>query len=474
MGKLVLKMAGLGALGIGIGALFFLSATYAMIDSPRGTGTVSLAAELKQHPIFGFVEPANLSTSLLRFFSSDLLGSDFDFKGTGNYLEAGIYYTGLLSLLVAPLVFTFLNRRKKILYLVFAMILFLPIFFPWFRYAFWLFTGDYYRAVSFFSGLVLLLFTLESFNHILEWGRVKFTVLLTSYSIMLLLLFYPHSSAEQDLIDTGLRNVIVGLTTIYFALILMLKKPTLRTFSKAGLLLIVCVELAHFSSITVNHRQVVTGEELKQKTGYNDYTVEAVEYINSIDKSFFRTGKDYFSSPVAHKGHAGLNDAKVQGYRGTSSYDSFNQFNYIQFLQGVGIISKDDEWQTRNTPGLFGKPLFQTFASNKYMLRKSHVQKMPGASLHDLLYTEIKKVGDVTVSKIKNYLPLGFTYDRYITSSDFQKLNGVRIPLMLLSACIVPDESTREYSSISPYDLANVPTDAASMSLGTSVMSSVI
>jgi hypothetical protein len=42
------------------------------------------------------------------------------------------------------------------------------------------------------------------------------------------------------------------------------------------LLLSVSVEVVYFSGLTVNKRDVITNKELKEKTGYNDYTVDAV------------------------------------------------------------------------------------------------------------------------------------------------------------------------------------------------------
>jgi hypothetical protein len=52
--------------------------------------------------------------------------------------------------------------------------------------------------------------------------------------------------------------------------------------------------------------------------------------------------------------HSSLNDAQAQAYFGTTSYSSFNQINYIRFLDETGIIQKGDEIATRWSPGLRG------------------------------------------------------------------------------------------------------------------------
>ena len=74
---------------------------------------------------------------------------------------------------------------------------------------------------------------------------------------------------------------------------------------------------------------------------------------------FFRVEKSYASSPAAG---VSLNDAKVQGYYGTSSYYSFNPLDYIGFLGALGVIDPTDPAQTNWTPGLKNRFVLQTFA----------------------------------------------------------------------------------------------------------------
>src|SRR6185369_9469619 len=106
-------------------------------------------------PMFATGSALHNITAVMRLFSCDLMGTGSDFKGWENYLEAPTFYTGLLSLILFPAVFGFLDKRRKIIYGVFLSFWILPVLFPYFRYAFWLFTGDYYRAFSFFVSLTL-------------------------------------------------------------------------------------------------------------------------------------------------------------------------------------------------------------------------------------------------------------------------------------------------------------------------------
>ena len=125
------------------------------------------------------------------------------------------------------------------------------------------------------------------------------------------------------------------------------------------------IELTSFSNITVNKRDVITKYVLKDKVGYNDYTVEAVNYIKQNDKEFYRLNKDYSSGLAIH---SSINDAKVQGFYGTPSYFSFNQKNYIKFLGDLNVIDVKDENSTRWAKGLADRPILFSIASGKILV----------------------------------------------------------------------------------------------------------
>jgi hypothetical protein len=136
------------------------------------------------------------------------------------------------------------------------------------------------------------------------------------------------------------------------------------------LLGVVVLELTYFSRTSANDREPVTAEEVKQKAGYNDYTLEAVDYLKKNDKSFWRVDKSYASSPAMHYS---LNDAMAQDYRGTPSYSPFNQMYYVRYLQLMGISDKKDEHQARWAMGVVNRPILESENRVKYMLAKENV-----------------------------------------------------------------------------------------------------
>jgi uncharacterized membrane protein YfhO len=429
LGVFYLKLVGLGLLGIALSSIFMFGNLLDMIESPRVSGKASYVNRLSSHSLFGVEGIMHNVTAILRFYSDNILGAGSKFRGWQNYLEAPMVYCGLISLLLAPQVFAYLDRRRKILYGVFALLFILPIMFPYFRYAFWLFTGDYYRIFSLFVSLVLLFYGMQALSRIDDSRKVNLIFHIGALLVLVVILYYCSTISP---INKGLRNIAFVFLLIYAVLIYLLSFSKTKLISQLLLIGVICVEVGYFSYITTNDRSVVTAKEYKEKTGYNDYSMDATAFLNARDHSFFRVEKGYASGP---SNYSSLNDGKMQHYFGTSSYNSFNQINYINFLAGTNVIDGSDEYQTRWARGLIGRPLLLSFASVKYVLSKREHPPLVGNT-----YTILTKFGDVTVLENKNYLPFGFTYDHYISSADFKKLHPQDKGIALINA-FVADES---------------------------------
>jgi uncharacterized membrane protein YfhO len=322
-----------------------------------------------------------------------------------------------------------------------------PVIFPFFRYAYWLFTGNYYRIFSFLVAVVILLIALKSMDHI--DCKSKADIKRTGATLLLLLcaLYYPYQNAQ--IIDKDIRNTVAIFLIIYSILVYLIQFKNIKNIVKLVLLSVIVVELTYFSNITVNKRPVISGDETVQKIGYNDYTVDAVKFIKSNDKTFFRINKDYFSGASSKKG---FNDARAQDFYGTPSYHSFNQVNYINFLHELKIIEIEDERYTRWTPGLILYPNLHSFVSIKYALTKYQKPFLP-----DFSYKPIAKFGNVTVYQNKFALPLGFTYEKYISLKDFETLPKNRKMNTLYKAVVIDDRVYKNFGNLTRLPLSEIP-----------------
>jgi uncharacterized membrane protein YfhO len=141
--------------------------------------------------------------------------------------------------------------------------------------------------------------------------------------------------------------------------------------------------------------------------------------------------------------HLSLNDAMAQDYNGTSSYNSFNQKYYIQYLKAIGVITGTDEAATRWANGLTSRIIPEGINSVKYVLTK-----LPSDPMTLATFDSIGRFGDVTVLKHKYALPLGFAYYNIFSLDDFEKCSLTQRDFMSLRAAIVPGKSFNEISSI--------------------------
>lgn len=435
--SLVFRLSGLGLLGAAAASFFLVNGLLQMLDSPRVAGGVSFFGTLASRPVFGLADKAHYATAVLRFFSSDMLGTGSAFKGWNNYLEAPLFYCGLLPLLLVPQLFGFISKRKKILYGALLAATGLPIVFPYFRYAYWLFAGDYYRFFSLSVAVVLLLLGVKALDKMDGTSKPRIFTLALTLAALLGALYYPYPPGT---VSSGVRTAAAGFLAGYSLLLALFHVKRFRPAARALILLTVAAEAAYMSGITVNNRPVVTGAELAEKTGYNDYTVDAVAYLKGLDKSFYRIDKDFFSGPSQYMS---INDAKAQDYYGTPSYHSFNQLNYIRFLREIALVRGNSEARTRWAPGLLGAPPLHSFASVKYAFSRSERPLVLKFG-----YVPLAAVGDVRMFENKYALPLGFVYAQRIAPADFHKLTQSAKIAVLYKACVV---DTHVYNEASAY-----------------------
>ncbi len=425
--KLTGKMILLGFAGLMMNFYAFSKSLIKMYDSPRVAGNASYDKLLSSGQTL--VEHTNLGTStILRFFSVDILGSGSNFAGWFNYLEAPLFYIGILTLLLVPQIFIHLNKRKKITFALFISFWILTLVIPLLRYALLAFTGDYFRyGFDFFIPFTLLFYGIYALNEICKTSEINIKLLIATFLILTAALFFPYGSLPENAIQKDIRNIAELFLVIYAILIFALSKPKYKTFARYALIILVATELSYFSYRSYSERIPLTGAEfLKTKAGYADGTEKVVDYLKKIDKTpFFRTEKDYRSGNSVH---GSLNDAMAQGYFGTSSYSSFNQLNYVRFLEKTGLIAEGDETSSRWITGFINYPLMLTFGNVKYILSKS---KHPESEKFG--FEKIAEKYGITILKNKYYLPFGYTYDKYTDFNDFKKLTEYNITLQSLN-----------------------------------------
>jgi uncharacterized membrane protein YfhO len=145
-----------------------------------------------------------------------------------------------------------------------------------------------------------------------------------------------------------------------------------------------------------------------------------------------------------------LNDAQMQDFYSSTSYHQFNNVYYVRFLQKMNVISDTLETETRWITGLGGRPALMQLVSNKYMVCNG-----PPGWLATVGYDSVTTVNGIRVYKNHVPLPLGFTYDGYITEKEMVKI-GYHKDVMMLNAVVldstVSDNDLRDLRHLTPAD----------------------
>ena len=215
----VAKTIGLATIAVFISSYQLFADILQYTESPRVGGEASFFAKLQKQPMFGLADPFLRFTTVFRTFGSDMLGTGSNFRGWQNYLEAPLFYCGIFSLVTFPQFFISLNTRQKYFYGTLTFVLCLPILFPYFRYAFWAFSGDYFRTFSLVIILFMLIFSARAVTFIEREGKLNKLVLVVTVLFLLILLYSPAGQFKAG-INTGLRSFVTFLLLAYAGLLL--------------------------------------------------------------------------------------------------------------------------------------------------------------------------------------------------------------------------------------------------------------
>lgn len=421
---------GLSVIGLLLSAFYAVSVLQIMLESPRGGGEASYADILTKQGVLDLYPMAAVHylTVIYRLFSNDLVGGGLaNFKGWNNYLEAPIFYAGLVTLLLFPQIFSRYKEKSGQAYIVLFTVFLIPVIFPWFRFAFWGFTGDYYRTFSLCFVLVLLIGALQALSDIEKTGRLNLIWLGGALAFWFLLLFFPFDQTKV-MVEKSIRSQVSIFLVLETASLFLLSRNQFRSWAGHFVILILA-ELIVLGMPTANKRDMVKTKEHESRIAYNDYTREAMDYVRQKEKGFYRVAKDYASGPAYH---SSLNDALIQGFMGTSCYYSFNQKYYIEFLASVELADAKNEFSTRWAQGLNNRPLLLTMAASRYTLHKGG-----NPYLYGFGYDSLTIINDVSVFRNRYALPFGVVYHKWLPSESFAGLSQFIKDKTMLQAVIL-------------------------------------
>ncbi|MCP1309712.1 YfhO family protein [Paenibacillus tyrfis] len=404
-------------LGIGLSAVILFPSAYTALSNPRlGMDLIS--------SVFQLASISEYISMLARPFSNDILGTNDKFVGWVNYYEAPQLYCGLLTLLLIPQIINALNRKGKLIYGIFAIVLGVFILFPYGSVIFNAFSTANYRWT-----FIIIIFELIMLAHAIEYVLTKNVIdkkilnkTFFSLCSMLIAIFVCKIvynifkdknvansifSFEVMVKDSIKIFIIIGIILLLYygiSYLYSVNKLNRKTFY-VSVILVLSFELIVLNNITVNNRQMVGTDYVTKKQGYFDNTNSIVDFLKNKDTDFYRIEKSFFS--------ASWSEALFQNFYGTSAYNSLTNPSYSKFLN---TLEANNKITNNISNGFKDRPFLQTLMGVRYYISKNQSDKPFG-------YEFVKQFGELFLFENKHFLPLGFTYDSFITENDFSKLS---------------------------------------------------
>ncbi len=440
------KMVGLGVLGLLLAGPFFLECMNMLLNSPRGSGDNSYLQQLAGRPVFEVADKLQLGSGIFRFFSNDILGFGSNFKGWDTILGAPLVYCGLPCVLLLPQVFTFSDTRQKVAVGAFLAAWLIPVIFPFFRHAIWAFTGDYYRLFSLFVMFAFFYASIKAMDCIVRLRKINIPLLLITLAGLLTILYTPPF-IDDKVIGPSVRSFVTCVLIAYSIVLLLVVPLKSSLLVRSLFFVIVIVEIGYSAYGTANKREFFSHDFLRDKVLYNNYSLDAVKSIQSQDSSFYRIDKNFYPETARF---SDLNFSQKQGYNSTASYSSFNQVNYVRYLQGFGIADKTNEQDSRWAIGLLDNPILQSQNNVKYFLSTNGYQPQ-----WPEMWDSLGVKGDVTIYRNRFVLPFGHTYSHFIRESQFDKASVMQRQFITLKAVVIKDTEIDKVSPLKEITLAD-------------------
>ncbi len=414
--------AGLAAtLGVGIGSVFFVPG----LDYVFGSARVS---DLASSGVTDNSFALKLLSSLYRVFSNDALGSAESFRGWGNYLESPAFYCGVLSLLMLPQAFSSAQPKARRVYASALALALTGTVSDTVRKVFWAFQSEYFRTYSLLVVLFLLTLSVQALSHFERKGQLNRPILLSTCGILLLILWIP-SYLSPELVEPSIQTSCTVFLFLFTGVLAVGRTLRRHEMATALVLALCAAEAVHMTTKSVAHRWTMTRNESSWKAGYNDWTAEALQWLQKNHPGVYRIHKDYSSSPSSARG---FNDAIVFGFMGTQSYSSFNQRGYVDFLIGSGAYRMTAGSGARWLTGTLGRPLLQAFCSERFLLtRQPELYEQTG------LYLLRHRAGDIAILENMASQPLGRAHTRFIDFQDYLSLPREAREYALLTCAVV-------------------------------------
>jgi|GEM_PF-6649021 len=421
----------------------FLPTVAVIFDSPRISGTNINIFSLNKS-IYDWI-------ALLKVFSQNIFGASNDIPSIFSrwyiYYESPVLYSGLLSIIIIPQIFSLSNRDKRYkLYTVGLIISICSLIFPIFPYIFNMFNAINYRWSFIIVSYNLLIFA-EVFSYLIKNECLNINVLnktiyfylaiLLPICITLIILKAFLILSISSTIIMEFIKVIIFIVLYYFIILSMKFNGKVGKHKKFCLLGLTLVELVVLSSTTIYSGHLIEKSYISNGEGYYDETNKIISFIKDFDEDkFYRISKGYISQSE--------NDPLFQDFRGVMGYNSVHSRSYLEFLDALDISSKANAMAV--TTGIdFNNEYILNLLGVKYYIERKQDSNFMYEYPNEMIgfhgdFLKIKDFEGYNLYKNENSLPIGICLDNVISEDDFMKLPNLEKQKALMMSFVTNDD----------------------------------
>lgn len=406
------------------------------INSDRFASGVADYSSVIEEKREWFIDWDNIQSAFFRTIGIDIIGSENkEFTGALNVLEDPTFYCGIATILAIPLAWERKNKKKNYWYLTALIIASVYFFINPIRQLVGGMAGTSTFKISSFWVIILFLYIgsdgLDNlWSNSAEIKKVKMTAAIFIAAGLLFAIFVNNDIKWERLVKSYLFIIVLSIIFIYYT------KTT--DSSNKRMLKILSVSICMCEIILFTYSYINPNTSLKNdgaRTGLNDYSIEALAYIDKRDDGVFRIDKQYQSY--------GNCDTLYQNYMGTKSYIGGlgNNENVVAFYDSLGLPKIGGS-------SLLGSSVYDevnTLLGVKYVLSKS-------SNLFNYGYSYVDKINDIYIYENQYALPLVYGYNKYISRQDFEKLSINDKRSTLLEYCVIDDEENGERKNLTYYE----------------------
>lgn len=426
-----------------ISCCFFLPSLYNILGVSSRLESDKGFIEKIGYYISQFFTPYQFMENMSRVLSNNLLGIAVLKDTTTNYYELPQLFLSSFSFVIFGEYITILLKERKKLgkrkIIIQCLSIFLLLFLVLHPLGSCIFNAMAYPfgRYTFLLMPILVLMYAVVITNIVNGKKVSCFSLFISIIFSCTIILWALSTqidqcnglVQKALVCFGIMSVMCYIMFAILVLKKQRKDSRIILYSVISVILFTtCFDAFLTNGIRSNFE--MTSEIMKDKE-YGTSTEKALEFLDDMDKSFYRVEKFYYDI-------TNQNDSMVHLYHGVTGYDGTQNKKVMEFYnkiypsaivnRAINIISEDN----------FDSDILGLL-NTKYILAKEKVEKK------DLVYVE--KIDDIYIYRNIKAGSIANFYEKTIKKSDFEKIDNIEEKKLLLKKYLVVDEQNNFYDS---------------------------